>query len=286
MGFLDRLRPAARAPAAPFPGAAGTLSAYSPGGLCLEDGMGIGWGGSLLATSTSEPLEARWDGRGWTTTWKGRTMQGSPYAALQRLSEACPGPLFGALSFELACWEAGLPHAAPDLGELGMAWIPVDAARAFEEGSAHALAWGDAPPPGPGLDVPVRPETALPALDLRPVWDAARHRAEVEAIHGCIHEGDFYVANLCLPFRGRLPDSFALLANAALARSRPPFGAVLDLATVPSSASAWNAPSAWRQESFAASPSRGPVPPPATPPRTRRPPRACGPAPRSAPSTP
>ncbi|MFN8009987.1 MAG: chorismate-binding protein [Holophagaceae bacterium] len=227
MGFLDRLRPAARAPAAP--GLAEARPPSSPGGLWLHDGMGIGWGGSLLAAATSAPLEARWDGRGWVTTWKGRTLPGSPYTALERLSAERAGPLLGALSFELACWEAGLPHAEPAPGELGMAWFPVDAALALEAGAAQALAWGAAPHPAPSPGLPVRPGDAPPALDLRPAWDAARHRAEVEAIQRRIRDGGFYVANLCLPFRGRLPGGFASLALAALARSRPPFGAVLDL---------------------------------------------------------
>lgn len=229
MGFLDRLRPAACAPAAPGSAGAVAGSALAPGGLWLHDSTGLGWGGSLLASSTPGPLEARWDGDRWTTTWKGRTLPDAPYAALERLCAEHAGPLVGALTFELACWEAGLPFAEPAAGALGMAWVPVEDALALEGGAAHALAWGAPPAPASSPEFRARPGAAPPALELRPAWDAARHRVEVEAIRRRIRDGDFYVANLCLPFRGRLQGDFAPLALAALDRSRPPFGAVLDL---------------------------------------------------------
>jgi anthranilate/para-aminobenzoate synthase component I len=44
-----------------------------------------------------------------------------------------------------------------------------------------------------------------------------------------ILDGAFYVANLCVPFEGRLDGDPVTLALSAFQRARPPFGALLDL---------------------------------------------------------
>lgn len=230
MSLADRLRPDARGPAglpAPWPDCVPGL--LRDGAQWLNAGLPGGWGGDLLAPSPGPRLEARWSGREWTSTWQGSPVPGSPFEALEALADGFPGLLLGALGFELACWEAGLPHRAPQPGALGMAWTAVSAAFVGSAEGVEFLSWG-VPSADPGGSAANPPRGgAAGAVDLRPAWDAARHRLEVEAIRSHILDGDFYVANLCVPFRGRVGGDPLVFALAALDRARPPFGARLDL---------------------------------------------------------
>lgn len=230
MSLADRLRPRIREAATldgPWP--CGLRDRLREGALWLHAGSPRGWGSDLLAPARGPRLEARWSGSGWATAWDGRAVDGPPYAALARVAGASSGPLVGALTFELACWEAGLPHKAPEPGDLGMAWTALDRALVQEEGRGSRLAWG----PGPGEDVSNTVQSHAPGpchvRGLEPAWDAARHREAVEEIRRRIGDGGFYVANLCVPFRGHVEGEARDLALAAFERARPPFGAWLDL---------------------------------------------------------
>jgi anthranilate/para-aminobenzoate synthase component I len=64
---------------------------------------------------------------------------------------------------------------------------------------------------------------------LEPKWTQGQHRAAVEAIQARIHDGGFYVANLCVPFEGAFEGDPVTLALASFRRARPPYGAFMDL---------------------------------------------------------
>ena len=166
-------------------------------------------------------LETRWSGDAWITTLDGRPAAGSPWDALAAAVQTGGFPWVGAATFELACAEAGLPHHTPATGSLGQRWtgVPSPLHRRPDGANEGWSRRADPPPPG----------ASSPALALTPRWDEARHRDAVETIRDLILEGRFYVANLCVPFEGRLEGDPADLASAAFQRARPPFGAFLDL---------------------------------------------------------
>lgn len=72
-------------------------------------------------------------------------------------------------------------------------------------------------------------ELGRASVQLESLWGEAQHQAAVEEIQVRILDGDFYVANLCAPFKGRLSGDPVALALMAFQRARPPFGALLDL---------------------------------------------------------
>jgi hypothetical protein len=230
MPLADRLRPSVRAavglPSA-WPACAQDL--LRSGAVWLHAGSAGGWDGDLLAPSNGPGLVSRWDGQTWRTTWDGQACEASPFDALAQVAAASRFPLAGALTYELACHEAGLPHQTPAPGTLGMAWRGLDPALVIDDGQAWSLSWGNPDPfpvlPAPGACALGRARV----VDLAPAWDAGRHGAEVAGIRRRIHDGDFYVANLCLPFRGRVEGDPVTFGLAALRRARPPFGAWLDL---------------------------------------------------------
>jgi anthranilate/para-aminobenzoate synthase component I len=158
-------------------------------------------------------------------------IQDQPYAALEACAERSPSPLTGALGFELACAEAGLPFRAPAEDALGMAWRAAPAWLVAGADGAELWSWEGPADPRP-VELALGAACALHRPEfgaLAPRWDAARHRAAVADILSGIRDGDFYVANLCVPFDAVLSGDALTFALAALRRNRPPFGAWLDL---------------------------------------------------------
>jgi anthranilate/para-aminobenzoate synthase component I len=174
-------------------------------------------------------LESRWLEGAWRTTRDGEALGGTPFESLAAIAEGSRAPLLGALSFELACWEAGLPHSGPPQGALGMVWTEVREALSLDATGAEALGWDRSTVERAPW---VWPDDGLArgqAGPLVPAWTSGRHRQEVEAIRHRILDGDFYVANLCVPFEARVEGDALAFALDALRRASPPFGAVLDL---------------------------------------------------------
>ncbi|HJU83636.1 MAG TPA: anthranilate synthase component I family protein [Holophagaceae bacterium] len=186
-------------------------------------------GGDLLVLPGGPVLDSRWEAGAWTTALDGATLAGSPWEALA--SVLGQGPWVGAATFELACWEAGLPFQDPGTGALGMRWQAARVAIRVQEGRAELWSWDPAAPdPAPVL-ARLGSACALARASgaLSPRWGPDRHRAAVEAIQRGIHDGAFYVANLCVPFEGPFEGDAVTLALSALRRARPPYGAFLDL---------------------------------------------------------
>jgi len=207
------------------------LSWVRSGAAWLRSGED-GEGDDLLGLPGGPVLETRWSGTAWTTTLEGQPVSASPWAALERAVRSRDLPWVGAATFELACAEAGLPHQPPEPGALGQRWQGFETAlRRHGDGGFELWSWEAAPPHPeawrPGEACGIFP--AAPSLDLAPCWEEDRHRASVEAIQARILEGGFYVANLCVPFEGRLDGQAEALAVDAFQRARPPFGALLDL---------------------------------------------------------
>jgi len=187
-------------------------------------------GESLLALP-GPALVSRWDGRTWESRLGGGSQSGSPWEALASAVARQPFPWIGAATFELACDEAGLPRKSLETGTLGQHWVPVEQALHVKDGEAEVWSWGDSPA---GTDRWM--EWLAPAfdlsgasVDLMALWTEAQHRSAVEQIQACILDGGFYVANLCVPCKGRLSGDPVALALRAFQRARPPFGALLDL---------------------------------------------------------
>ena len=170
-------------------------------------------------------MEARWDGS--------RFLVGSgesPWEALQTQVETCSHPWIGGATFELACAEGALPFQAPAPGTLGMVWKGVKEAIYIAEGHAEYWSWAEAPPEPAFLKARLGNACALarPSLGgLRPVWEAAVHQKAVHRIQDRIHEGDFYVANLCVPFEAPFHGDPITLALRRFRGAKPPFGAFL-----------------------------------------------------------
>jgi len=197
----------------------------------LRAGQAPGWGSDILALPGGPWLTARWRGGAWQVFRDGAATSKPPYAALEAFAAESPGPLTGALGFELACAEAGLPCRMSTEDALGMAWRAAPAWLVVGPEGAELWSWEASADPRP-VEQALSAACALarPALGpLTPRWSEARHRAAVEAIRAGIHDGAFYVANLCVPFDARLEGDAITFALAALRRNRPPFGAWLDL---------------------------------------------------------
>lgn len=211
---------------APWPSVARPL--LGAGAPWLQDGAS---GESLLGLPAGPVLESRWSGPGWVTRLDGRERSGSPWEALAGALPEHPGPWVGAASFELACDEAGLPRRDLAPGALGQRWQGLTQALHFEHGQAELWSWEEAPP-DPAAWAPRLGggDWQVPAsLSLHSRWVEGSHRRAVEAIRERILEGEFYVANLCVPFEGHLAGLPHDLAQHAFRAARPPFGALLDL---------------------------------------------------------
>ncbi|MBS1767466.1 MAG: anthranilate synthase component I family protein [Acidobacteria bacterium] len=182
-------------------------------------------GGDWLSLPGGSVLQSHWDGTAWRTEWDGRAVSATPWTALET---AMPhGPWIGAASYELACWEAGLPFQAPPPGALGMRWQSVPAALRVKDGKAEWWRFGEEPTPKPHFGAACSLDRAR--MDLTPRWDEATHHAAVETIRGRIRDGDFYVANLCVPFEGAFEGDTITAALSAFRHARPPYGALLSL---------------------------------------------------------
>ncbi|MBI1753242.1 MAG: anthranilate synthase component I family protein [Acidobacteria bacterium] len=197
------------------------------GAVWLHDG---GTGEDLLGLP-GETLRTTWAGEAWATSLNREDWPGSPWEALEAVIPSHPFPWVGAASFELACDEGGLPRKPVPEGQLGQHWVGLREALRVKDGAAELWSWSAIPPDPAAWLARLSPARAPDgaALDLSPAWGASRHRSAVEAIRTRILEGGFYVANLCVPFQGRLSGDPAALALSCFDRARPPFGALLDL---------------------------------------------------------
>ena len=101
----------------------------------------------------------------------------------------------------------------------------------MENGNAEIWSWTADPPDPAAWRDRLASSCALgrASLALAPVWKESEHLAAVEQIQARILEGGFYVANLCVPFEGRLTGDPVTFALSAFRRARPPFGALLSL---------------------------------------------------------
>ena len=199
----------------------------------LRDGAswlhGDGWGGDLLTLPGGPLLESRWEGGRWITMLNGQEVQGRPFDILERTA-ATSQPWIGALSYELACSEAGLPYRDLDEGSLGQAWRGVTQALHVEDGAAEIWSWGEQSADRIRECLGNACALARPQLGaVTPRWSESAHRDAVEAIRARILDGGFYVANLCVPFDGTWSGDVATLAFSSFRRADPPFGALLPL---------------------------------------------------------
>jgi len=187
--------------------------------------------GTGLLALPGPPLTSHWDGARWSTLHAGYALAGSPWEALEAAVRERALPWIGAASFELACDEAGLPRKPLLAGQLGQHWSPVTEALHVGADGAELWSWNE---------VPLNPQAWMSWLspactlgratpNLQAAWTEEAHHRAVERIQACILEGDFYVANLCVPFTGTLTGDPVTLAFSTFRRARPPFGACLSL---------------------------------------------------------
>ena len=227
MALAKRLSPPQRQPLAhahPWPACAQGL---------LQDGAswlhGSGWGGDLLALPAGPLLESRWNGHRWITRLDGQEVMGQAFDILERTTTSSH-PWIGALSYELACSEAGLPHQVPEMGALGQTWRGVTQALHVGGDAAEIWSWGDLPLAEIQESLTQACALGRPHLGtLTPRWSESTHRDEVETIRARILDGRFYVANLCVPFDGAWSGDTATLALSCFRRAAPPYGAFLSL---------------------------------------------------------
>ena len=227
MSLAERLSPSHRQPLAlprPWPACAQGL---------LRDGAswlhGHGWDGDLLALPVGPLLESRWSEHRWITTLDDREELGHPFDILERTT-AFGHPWVGALSYELACSEAGLPHKDPEAGALGLSWRGVTQALHLEGGTAEIWSWGDPPLDDVQKRLAQACALARPQLGtLTPRWSESTHHDAVETIRARILDGEFYVANLCVPFDGAWSGDTTTLALSCFRRADPPYGAFLPM---------------------------------------------------------
>lgn len=199
-------------------------------------GQGAAWlhsgdSGEGLLALPGQALVSRWDGQGWVTLEGSNPVPHSPWNALEGSVKEHPCPWVGAVSFELACDEAGLPRKHLAVGSLGQHWMAVGEALHVQDGTAELWSWENTPPDAARWTAHLseNSERSPASVDLAALWEERQHRAAVERIQACILEGGFYVANLCVPFEGRLIGDPVTLAQSAFSRARPPFGALLEL---------------------------------------------------------
>lgn len=213
----------------PWPACASAL--LSQGAPWLQDGR---TGEGLLGLPGGPILDSRWSGGAWETRLGGRPRPGSPWAALESVLPEHSGPWMGAATYELACDEAGLPRQELAAGTLGQHWTALRQALHIQEGRAELWSWEEPPPDRSAWTarLGIAAGGAGPTLDLLSRWEEGTHRGAVERIRERILAGDFYVANLCVPFDAAFPGDPAALARLAFLRARPPFGALLDLGEI------------------------------------------------------
>lgn len=187
--------------------------------------------GEGLLALPGPSLATTWDGQAWVTFLEGNPLSQTPWQSLEGALETHPYPWIGAASFELACDEAALPRKLVDPGYLGQYWISVREALHVQNGEAELWSWAADPPDPMAWMARLAPGCVpgLASLVLAPVWGEPEHRAAVERIQERILAGGFYVANLCVPFEGRLSGDPVSFARSAFRRACPPFGALLDL---------------------------------------------------------
>lgn len=187
--------------------------------------------GEDLLALPDQALLSTWDGQKWRTQMGPQSLPGSPWEALAASIGSGSQPWVGAASYELACDEAGLPRQTTPIGQLGQHWTAVGEALHVDADGAELWSWHEHPPDPAAwkarLSRGVASESA--AVELASIWTQEQHRQAVEAIQSSILEGGFYVANLCVPFQGRLTGDPVAYALSAFRRARPPFGALLEL---------------------------------------------------------
>ncbi len=176
-------------------------------------------------------LTSTWGGQAWTTRLGPVPLPHSPWEALAWVLTEGPIPWIGAATFELACDEANLPRKPLENGYLGQHWTAVSEALHVKDGKAELWSWTPHPPDPAAWEARLTPVSGLGRASLRltPAWNELTHRAAVQRIQERILDGAFYVANLCVPFEGRLEGDPVAFVLSAFRRARPPFGALLDL---------------------------------------------------------
>jgi anthranilate/para-aminobenzoate synthase component I len=181
-------------------------------------------------------LTSRWDGQKWLSHLDGEALQQSPWVALESSLPRSSGIWLGAATFELACDEADLPRKTLAPGQLGQSWGAVTEALHWKNGLLECLSWEQEPSElEPWLrhlglaDQISEAPLARDPLSLVPDWDQQTHQSAVLAIQECILNGAFYVANLCVPFHGKLSVDPTWLGLRTLRQGRSPFGALLNL---------------------------------------------------------
>lgn len=187
--------------------------------------------GEGLLALPGPSLASTWDGQAWVTCLEGDRLPQAPWQSLEESLDKHPTPWIGAASFELACDEAGLPRKLVKPGYLGQYWTAVREALHMTNNGAELWSWTADPPDAAAWRVRLAP-VCVPdraELVLTPVWAEPEHREAVERIQERILEGGFYVANLCVPFEGRLTGDPVAFALSAFRRACPPFGAMLGL---------------------------------------------------------
>ncbi len=227
MDLARRLQPSHRQPIPlPRPWPACAQGILRQGAHWLH---GNGWQGDLLALPGGPRLASRWEAQRWVTRVDARAELGQPFDILERMTVS-GHPWVGALSYELACGEAGLPCQDPDPGALGMHWLGVRQALRVEDGCAEIWSWGDPVTDEFAGDLARACALGRPQLGtLVPRWGESTHREAVEAIRALILDGGFYVANLCVQFDGAWSGDIAALALSCFRRAEPPYGALLPL---------------------------------------------------------
>jgi len=191
-------------------------------------------GGDLLALPTAPLLESRWTINThypWSTALDGRVLNLSPWNALQQVLEDFPFPWIGAASYELACSEAGMPHQQLQKGMLGMRWQGVKEALWVRKHQAELWSWESVPPSPDFILNQLGHSCSLKktTLCLSCRWTPSQHQEAVLDIQRQIRDGNFYVANLCIPFKGELQGDLITFALAAVRRAQPPYGAFMNL---------------------------------------------------------
>ena len=214
----------------PWPGI--LRASLKAGALLLQSGDT----GEGLLGWTGPTLVSRWNGHRWESRLAGGALSLGPWTALETALKSQPGPWVGAATYEVCCDEAELPRKPVAMGTLGQVWRCLGRALHWKGEAFEWLSWDALPPSKEDLDTSLASASAAAlggetgrSMALACDWSEAAHRMAVEGIQERILDGEFYVANLCVPFRGTLGGTTEALAMDALERARPPFGALLQL---------------------------------------------------------
>jgi anthranilate/para-aminobenzoate synthase component I len=116
-----------------------------------------------------------------------------------------------------------------------MRWDGVLAAIYVAMGQAELWGWTEAAPDPAPVELQLALACALSRSHLgklESAWSAQRHQEAVQVLQSRIHEGDFYVANLCVPFEAPFRGDPVTLALSRFRVAQPPFGAFLSFESI------------------------------------------------------